>query len=413
MVKIKPKIKITKKKKFAVPGQNDSNVEGKKTKKLLRKKFKKNKIIAKKQNKKNPSINHFNLDSHFIFDNDEGEKFFRNIKNKNYIKASTNEIMHLNEYIEKIDLTNESLKNSIFVPIKKETFNIIQNYVKIKEINDPLSSFIRSKFESTQNRNIYICRKLSNLFFEETGQKTNRTTVNNIIRKKLGYHFLKTTPKNNKINLKKNRIISLAFIKIILRALTLGFKFIYLDESNINNKNNNYRCFRKANEQIYFDYKNFKKLNLLMAIDEKSVILYKLIKETTTEKTFLEFLEELLNEIKIRKIEKYILIMDNLSSHKTEELIKFYKANNINVVFNSPYISQWNSIELAFRAIKKQYYQKIFETEENLEEYVSKIINSEEFSKTIFLNFGETLKEYRKFVLETNDLNLNYFENEY
>ena len=30
-----------------------------------------------------------------------------------------------------------------------------------------------------------------------------------------------------------------------------------------------------------------------MAIDEKSVILYKLIKETTTEKTFLEFLEEL------------------------------------------------------------------------------------------------------------------------
>ena len=105
--------------------------------------------------------------------------------------------------------------------------------------------------------------------------------------------------------------------------------------------------------------------------------------------------------------------MDNLSSHKTEELIKFYKANNINVVFNSPYISQWNSIELAFRAIKKQYYQKIFETEENLEEYVSKIINSEEFSKTIFLNFGETLKEYRKFALETNDLNLNYFENEY
>ena len=111
--------------------------------------------------------------------------------------------MHLNEYIEKIDLTNESLKNSIFVQIKKETLILFKIMWKSKEINDPLSSFIRSKFESTQNRNIYSCRKLSNLFFEETNQKTNRTTINNIIRKKLGYHFLKTTPKNNKINLKK------------------------------------------------------------------------------------------------------------------------------------------------------------------------------------------------------------------
>ena len=88
--------------------------------------------------------------------------------------------------------------------------------------------------------------------------------------------------------------------------------------------------------------------------------------------------------------------------------MKFYKENKINVIFKSPYISQWNAIELAFRALKRQYYQKIFKNEKDLMEYVCKTINSEE-SKTLFLNYGEKLREYQRFIIENKYTNLNSF----
>lgn len=99
--------------------------------------------------------------------------------------------------------------------------------------------------------------------------------------------------------------------------------------------------------------------------------------------------------------------MDNLSCHKTEKLIRFYKENNINIIYNSPYLSQWNAIELTFRAIKKIYYKKLFSSSLELKNYIEEIINGEELSKTLILNYNETLKEYRKFIIENKDVNLN------
>ena len=87
--------------------------------------------------------------------------------------------------------------------------------------------------------------------------------------------------------------------------------------------------------------------------------------------------------------------------------MKFYRENEINIIFKSPYMSQWNAIELAFRAIKRQYYPKIFENDEKLKNFIKEIINSAKFSETINFNFAETLKEYRRFIIDNKDANLN------
>ena len=105
--------------------------------------------------------------------------------------------------------------------------------------------------------------------------------------------------------------------------------------------------------------------------------------------------------------------MDNLSCHKTEKMIEFYSKNKINVIYNSPYLSQWNSIELAFRALKKKYYHKLFATKNELKNYVISILESEDYLKALILNFDETLKEYRKFIIENSDKNLNHLNNEF
>ena len=46
----------------------------------------------------------------------------------------------------------------------------------------------------------------------------------------------------------------------------------------------------KKIEEIYFDYNEIKKSNLIMAVDEKNVLFYQINKENTTSKKFLEFI---------------------------------------------------------------------------------------------------------------------------
>lgn len=186
------------------------------------------------------------------------DKILSKINNYNNLKVTDSELSFLNNKIEKIDLYKESHYLISFISIEKTIFDKITSYFKLKEINDPLTSFLKAKLENSEVRPLLSCRKLTSLYNQETGEKTNRTTINKIIKEKLGYHYLKTVPKKLVINSNTNKLYSFAFIKIIIRCLNMGFRLIYIDESNINNKNNNFRCLRKKNEQIYF---NFKKIN--------------------------------------------------------------------------------------------------------------------------------------------------------
>ncbi len=62
---------------------------------------------------------------------------------------------------------------------------------------------------------------------------------------------------------------------------------------------------------------------------------------------------------------------------------------------------------MEFRALKGNYYNKIFYTKDERKNHVEKIIKSEDYSKNINFNLGETLKEYRSFISNNKDININ------
>ena len=53
--------------------------------------------------------------------------------------------------------------------------------------------------------------------------------------------------------------------------------------------------------------------------------------------------------IKSKENEKYIIVLDNLSAHRTKKLMKYYDENKINIIFNCVYRSNFNCVELAFK----------------------------------------------------------------
>lgn len=373
------------------------------------KKPKKKFVLHKKKYSKNPSITHFNISSFFIYDNDEYLRFFNTTTNKNLIKVNKDELTFLQSKYNDISFIRGSLRNIQYIRIPIENYQKLQNFLSIKKIKDPIEDFIKEKINSTMDRRYLSCRKLAQAYKEETGNSVSKSKVNEIIKHKMGYSYLKSTVKTSKILDKENILISLAFIKIISRCIKLGYKIIYVDECGLMTGNNNYRCLRKQGEQIYFNTANKSKRNLLLAVDENKAIYWEILDESTNEIVFLNFIKNLQQKLVLTLYPKYVICMDNHSSHKTASLLNFYKDNKMNILFNSPYVSVFNSVELAFRHIKRILYMDLFSNIGELCSKVENILQSNNFSNTLLYNFGETIEVYIKFIDKYHNIDLNNY----
>lgn len=72
-------------------------------------------------------------------------------------------------------------------------------------------------------------------------------------------------------------------------------------------------------------------------------------------------------------------------------------------------MSVFNSIELAFRHIKRILYMNLFQNIEELTLKVESILKEEKFSNTLLFNFAETIEEYIRFIEKYNSINLNNY----
>ena len=292
----------------------------------------------------NPLINHFSISSFFIYDQIDHINYFNSLSNKNSIKLNNDEISFLQSIIDSIQIEKSINEKEEFISIEKDMFDKINLYFKVSRLKTPLITYLEDKIKNSTNRANISCRKLANDYFIDTGNKVGKSTINNILKNNLGYRYLKTCIKNN--NLKSNiGILScFCFIKIITRFLKLGFLPIFIDESKIELCNNHFKVWRFSHEQIYFGNSIKNKTNLILAVGMDSVFHYKITSENTTSKIFLEFLNELEEKLKCKENLKFIYILDNLSSHKSEEIIDYLINNKRNVIFNAPYFSFFNNV---------------------------------------------------------------------
>jgi len=230
------------------------------------------------------------------------------------------------------------------------------------------------------------------------------------LKNKLKLSYLKTNVKTSRIITPNSTFMCICFIKIITRAIALGFNILFMDESSILSKNNSFRTWRTKNQNIYFNLGPNKRSNVSLIISKNEIIYYKINKTNTNENTFLEFMNEALKEIKLKKIEKYIIVLDNLSSHKTSKVINFFKDNNINIVYNCPYCSYFNCIELIFLYIKRNLYLKVYESLETAENDVKNLLDSNNIKNTLIKNYKEVLNTYLAYSLNNKYNNLNNLE---
>lgn len=356
---------------------------------------------------KYPGITKFNLFSYFIYDMSKPSDYILNLNNKNTVKLNEKESEKLKEEINQINnfFNNDEIEKYVSIP--KNEINSINKFFNVN--TNELEEVIWTKNffkQNSKNENI-TCSKLAQLYSQETGKIITKTKMYYIFKNKLNLKYLKTTIKNNKLISNKSIFSSLCFIKIFTRSLILGFDILFLDESAILLKNNHYKCWRSSDENIYHKIGANAKMNLLLIVNKNQIIHFELNKGETNQDKFINFLNEFIKKIEKDINYRFILVLDNLSAHKTSKVLKFFREKNINVLFNTPYLSEFNAIELAFRYLKKILYSKIFETLEDIEAEVIKILKGEQIKKTLLKNYRETIEVYAKYSYNYKYLNLN------
>lgn len=356
---------------------------------------------------KNPGITKFNLFSYFIYDMSKPLDYILNINNKNTVKLNEKEYEKLEEEINQINnfFNNDEIEKYVSIPINEiisinKFFNLNAN--ELEEV-----IWVKNFFkQNSKNENI-SCSKLAQIYSQQTGKIITKTKMYYIFKNKLNIKFLKTTIKNNKLISNKSIFSSLCFIKIFTRSLILGFDILFLDESSILLKNNHYKCWRSSDENIYHKIGANAKMNLLLIVNKNQIVHFELNRVETNQDKFINFLNEFIKKIEKDINYRFILVLDNLSAHKTNKVLKFFRDKNINVLFNTPYLSEFNAIELAFRYLKKILYSKLFETLEEVEAEVIKILKGEQIKKTLLKNYRETIGVYAKYSYNYKYKNLN------
>lgn len=192
-----------------------------------------------------------------------------------------------------------------------------------------------------------------------------------------------------------------------MRSILLKLQPIYLDEAGFFTQNNNFYTWRGENEEIYTKIEDRKRTNLIMAVGFNKIFYYKLTRENTDKLVFMNFMENLVNNMNEQEKNSHIIILDNLSAHLTSDLFQLYNKKGLKILFNVPYNSPWNMIELVFRFIKNITYKQLYPNISSLEKDILNIIKSGKIEESLPALYKETLVKYYNFIINNKNINLN------
>ena len=356
----------------------------------------------------------------FFWDMTKFSEIIDGIVDYNELKLNENEILYLRHIINELNKKNNNsdlnkkYPNEIeILPLFKDIFDTIENYNIPNKSN--LTEDIKNIIQSYEPSNTFYIKDLQKDMLEKKNKRISYSRIYKIIKKKLKYRFLNTQIKNKNLETNKSKIMSFIFIKIFLRAIQMKIIPIYIDETGFMIENNCYKRWRQKKEEFNIGPNTNKKkrTNLILAISSGKVILDKFVNGSINQKIFREFLKDLFEKIKSNKNQKYIIVMDNATIHKTKNIIRFCLKKKLKILTITPYYSKLNMIEYLFGFIKNKIYKKVYKNINELLNHVKAILNSDKINLIIQKLYKHTLQNYLDFInvnIDKIDLN-NVFNN--
>ena len=360
------------------------------------------------------NILNFTFKDTFFCDVTKYEHLIKDIFDFEDIKLEEEELIFLNDLIKILKEKQEILKYGYLkeikiLPVFKEIFAKIRKYDEdkikyIKDIKEIINSFPKNySFHLKDIKNELLKKKEINI---------SKNKIFNLIKSHLQFRYLKTTIKNSSLDENKSIFMSFIFIKAFIRAIKMDIKPIYIDETGLMLKNNNYRRWRVRNSDINIGPKTNTKIksNLIVASLNDEILFNTITTSNCNTKVFKKFITNLINLIPKKNRNEYIIILDNATYHKSLDIIELLLKSKIKVLTTTPYFSKLNMAEYIFRHIKNITYKKSYNTITELNKDVKNILQSDKLKSTIQNLYKYTLQNYREFIGKYNNEKYNLNE---
>jgi len=373
----------------------------------------------KKQKNQKSNRLHFNLinfkaSHYYLFNVTRYRNFIENVSDFNDIKLNNEEISFIQSEIENCISKKKENEKRISIEVLPEFFRSLKLIKKYDLKNSVYANNIRTIIIFLKkNNNKITLKKIAEQYVIIFGKSISITTISRILKNHLEMKYFRTSIKNPRFEENNYLFMSFVFIRIFFRSMLMKLNIIFVDETGFLLQNNNYFSWRERDEQIYSGAKknNKERLNLILAVTNQNVIHKKFLKSSVNSNIFLEFLEEMYNNLDEVQKQNSIVIMDNATYHLTDSIINFFKMSKIKGLTICPYRSEFNMIELVFRFIKNIIYKNIYSSINRLENEINNILDSINLKNSLINLFRETLQQYLIFIQNNNFLDLNKIMN--
>ena len=240
------------------------------------------------------------------------------------MKPRKEDLLFLSNYAKDYSSTNNYEDNKQYIEIPGYIASYFETRKQISPISDERTLKIKELIDNNKNAK-FSCPKLSILYKDKYGDYISKTVLNEILRNRLKFRYLKTIVKNDVLLTKESIKATFFVLKVLIRHIKLGGTIIYLDESTFTTVNNNYKAWRQQNAQLFQSIKDNGKVNLLSAISSLKLFHWKLYKENTTSELFKDFFSEMISSLNEEEKKTALFFLDNASIHSTLEMMTFYQ----------------------------------------------------------------------------------------
>ena len=354
-------------------------------------------------------------DSYFFIQvKNEVEKFKSNLI-KNKINYNNDSLICLKKEISDITKNEDNKKEDNKINILSAFYDSINNIKEIDKEKSVYAQNIKIIFDNYNSEKCITLKYIQKEYEFRYHKHLSLMTISRILRRHLKFHFRKTVVKNPKLKTDNYIIMSYIFIFGIIKAIENNLDIIFIDECGFELSNNNLYIWRKNDDVVIGGPKiyNKKRINLILSTNKKGIILgHYYNNETIGTNEFLLFIKELLNEIGRDEIKNKIFVLDNATYHFSENIKKYAEKEKLKFLFNVPYKSEFNGIELVFNLIKSHLYNEIHKNLKELTDKIVLYIDDKDINNNIIKVYKKTFEEYVKFFeANLNVINSLKFEN--
>ncbi len=181
--------------------------------------------------------------------------------------------------------------------------------------------------------------------------------------------------------------------ELINKINTYSKILLSIDEMSIitNKASTNGWSLKNETCNVYIPFiKNNVRYSLLMATSNKKIVKYLLQEGSIKKEHYINFMLELHKENS-----NYIYLIDNASIHTSKLAKEMYARNKMNVIFNAPYQSEFNPIEMVFSLLRKKLNKKIVKNKSDIID-LTNIFVSEITKETLTNIFNHSEKLLKK-----------------